>query len=61
MRLTPNCKGSVFAWLKDHTGEIGCAIGAPVFEEYPSLLEGSTLLMKDVNDFSFRPLQIFFR
>lgn len=47
-RLTPNCSGSAYACLKDHTGEIGCAMSTAVFEAFPLLAEKCTLLLKEV-------------
>jgi len=47
-RLTPNCNGSGYACLKDHTGEMGCVMSAAVFDAFPEIAEKCTLLLKEV-------------
>ena len=46
--VTPNGKGSAYAYLRVESGEIGGAICTEVFDHFPEVAEGSTLLLRQV-------------
>jgi len=47
--LVTNGNASVFARVKDESGEIGCAIHRSAFREFPNLSEKVTLLLNKVS------------
>ena len=60
--VAPNGKGSAYAYLRDESGEIGGAICTEVFDHFPTVAEGSTLLLKRVRiSFSLFSHTCFFR